>query len=265
MNSVYRLCFVFTATLAFATVPTFSWAVPFFLNTFTSNSQLWLVDPDTGSQNLVGNTGVANLTDLALASNGDLLAVSLNQLYSVNPVNAESTAIGALANTSRMVGLDFAGDGLLYGVEQQATGGFFQIDAGTGEATLLFNTGFSYAGDVAHYRDTIFYATAVFSDGSHLIEIDSNANSAIDRGLIAAGQDSPGLDFDTTGRLIAFSTSGNSYLIPDFASSGAGGLLSTTSILMAGATTTPIPIPPAVWLFGSGLLGLVGVARRRAK
>ena len=26
----------------------------------------------------------------------------------------------------------------------------------------------------------------------------------------------------------------------------------------------PIPVPAAVWLFGSGLLGLVGVARRRA-
>ena len=25
----------------------------------------------------------------------------------------------------------------------------------------------------------------------------------------------------------------------------------------------PIPVPPAVWLFGSGLLGLVAVARRR--
>lgn len=27
--------------------------------------------------------------------------------------------------------------------------------------------------------------------------------------------------------------------------------------------TTPVPIPPAVWLLSSGLLGLVGVARRR--
>lgn len=27
---------------------------------------------------------------------------------------------------------------------------------------------------------------------------------------------------------------------------------------------TPVPLPPAVWLFGSGLLGLVGIARRRA-
>jgi hypothetical protein len=28
-------------------------------------------------------------------------------------------------------------------------------------------------------------------------------------------------------------------------------------------TVTPIPVPAAVWLFGSGLIGLVGVARRR--
>jgi len=27
---------------------------------------------------------------------------------------------------------------------------------------------------------------------------------------------------------------------------------------------SPVPIPPAVWLFGSGLIGLVGIARRKA-
>ena len=28
-------------------------------------------------------------------------------------------------------------------------------------------------------------------------------------------------------------------------------------------TTSPVPVPAAVWLFGSGLLGLIGVARRK--
>jgi hypothetical protein len=32
----------------------------------------------------------------------------------------------------------------------------------------------------------------------------------------------------------------------------------------AGFTLSTVPVPPALWLFGSGLLGLIGVARRRA-
>ena len=31
----------------------------------------------------------------------------------------------------------------------------------------------------------------------------------------------------------------------------------------ANATISPVPIPAAIWLFGSGLLGLIGVARRK--
>ena len=34
--------------------------------------------------------------------------------------------------------------------------------------------------------------------------------------------------------------------------------------VVQGVDLQPIPVPAAVWLFGSGLLGLVGVARRRA-
>ena len=31
-----------------------------------------------------------------------------------------------------------------------------------------------------------------------------------------------------------------------------------------GITVNPIPVPAAVWLFGSGLIGLIGIARRKA-
>jgi hypothetical protein len=44
--------------------------------------------------------------------------------------------------------------------------------------------------------------------------------------------------------------------------------LSANGTLTIGGTTTPppppVPLPAAVWLFGSGLLGLLGVGRRRA-
>jgi hypothetical protein len=32
--------------------------------------------------------------------------------------------------------------------------------------------------------------------------------------------------------------------------------------LRVSVTTQAVPVPAAVWLFGSGLLGLIGVARR---
>jgi hypothetical protein len=30
-------------------------------------------------------------------------------------------------------------------------------------------------------------------------------------------------------------------------------------------TPSAVPVPAAVWLFGSGLLGLIGVARRKSR
>jgi hypothetical protein len=41
-------------------------------------------------------------------------------------------------------------------------------------------------------------------------------------------------------------------------------LSSTGALSIASASTPPVPLPAAVWLFGSGLLGLLGVGRRRA-
>lgn len=36
-----------------------------------------------------------------------------------------------------------------------------------------------------------------------------------------------------------------------------------TSAWFGGSTPSPVPVPAAVWLFGSGLIGLIGVARRK--
>jgi hypothetical protein len=46
--------------------------------------------------------------------------------------------------------------------------------------------------------------------------------------------------------------------VRELAPAGGAGFFDTVSFDVA-----PVPVPAAVWLFGSGLLGLVGVARRR--
>ncbi|MGO9988438.1 MAG: VPLPA-CTERM sorting domain-containing protein [Steroidobacteraceae bacterium] len=44
---------------------------------------------------------------------------------------------------------------------------------------------------------------------------------------------------------------------------GTATLSSTGQLVIAGNSGAPVPIPAALWLFGSGVLGLVGVSRRR--
>ena len=42
-------------------------------------------------------------------------------------------------------------------------------------------------------------------------------------------------------------------------------VLAAEDYIGATVTVSAVPVPPAVWLFGSGLIGLVGVARRRSQ
>jgi hypothetical protein len=51
--------------------------------------------------------------------------------------------------------------------------------------------------------------------------------------------------------------------IPMAAGGPFGGFNAGFNATMAPALTSPVPVPAAAWLFGSGLLGLVGIARRR--
>ncbi len=44
---------------------------------------------------------------------------------------------------------------------------------------------------------------------------------------------------------------------------GVGGSGGSYTLTMWGSTAAPVPVPAAVYLFGSGLIGLVGLARRK--
>lgn len=56
-------------------------------------------------------------------------------------------------------------------------------------------------------------------------------------------------------------TAGTNYYL--FASGGSVSPVSIPYTLSVTAAPAPVPVPPALWLFGSGLLGLIGVARRK--
>lgn len=72
--------------------------------------------------------------------------------------------------------------------------------------------------------------------------------------LFSEGFDLANLSMFGNMDLFAYDVSGDSWF--SLGLDGAGNFLATPA-------TAPVPVPAAVWLFGSGLLGLVGVARRR--
>jgi hypothetical protein len=240
----------------------------FLVQTYESNSRLFSVKPDAGTSTLIGFTGVGFMTDLALRSDGHLFGSTLSALYSVNPATAVATPIGQFGTTTSMVGLDFGPSAFLFGVGQ-ADRGFYRIDPTSGAASLLFDTTFSFVGDVAYFAGDIFYGTAYGTGGTHLIQLDAGLKSTTDLGLIASGSNIPGLDFDLSGRLIAFDSNGNTYNITNFSSSGTGTLLSTLSgVPSAGATTLPapsaVPEPSSLVISSLGaMLGVVGWWHRR--
>jgi hypothetical protein len=124
------------------------------------------------------------------------------------------------------------------------------IPPGCGTFDLLTNTTTGYGLALDVFDATISHITAL---GSLNIAVVGAGASAI------TTQDLPfGLAFDE------FETVTFSFISTNFTTTDDGSNL--TSVVASGngnVTGTLIPIPPAVWLLGSGLVGLAGIARRR--
>jgi hypothetical protein len=59
---------------------------------------------------------------------------------------------------------------------------------------------------------------------------------------------------------------GDSDLLLNFSAAGLQGIADESwGLDNVQVAVSPVPVPPAVWLFGSGLLGLLGIARRKNK
>jgi len=95
-------------------------------------------------------------------------------------------------------------------------------------------------------------------------------NNTQDDNYAASG--SPKLEFDGSGNLVGFGFNAGSFdgsaafdsgvfawIVNDAAFNFANGSWSASSFAM---TPVAVPVPAAVWLFGSGLLGLAGIFRR---
>lgn len=193
-----------------------------------------------------------------------------------------------------LTGVMYATGGFNDGVHAFQSTGLFTIDKTTGAATLVgfaggnccvspygFNiNGLGFRNDGTLFANG-FTLSATDPGTSHLFTLDLTTGAATDIGpsgvTLGRSLSYSGLAFSNDGTLLSMGSldaaSGTLYSV-NTANGAATSLNSGTGYgtgpihfgVDGGLTFAPaavVPVPAAVWLFGSGLLGLVGMARRK--
>ncbi len=178
-------------------------------------------------RSLYGDAGVIRATDVATQA----LLGDVRTFNNHRPTGVDADVLGNVFYTGRK-----ESDGLF--------GNVYQIDS-TGTRTILIDNvvGTGIALDAS---GNIFISTPNRSDLPLLRNsiYMYNPSDLLNPLLIAS--------FDSTVGELTFDDAGNLYTIDN---------IDNVSIIKLSA----IPIPAAIWLFGSGLIGLVGVVRRKAR
>ncbi len=222
---------------------------------------LGTVDVQTGNVNFIGNTGVA-MFDIAFAPNGDLYGTANgSSLYKINPDTAASTFIGSTGTFINSLVFDSAGT--LYG----ANNALYTLDINTGASSLVGNGGDAYSssGDLAFIGGQLHLSS--FGSSDSLVRIDTGTGFGTSIGDIGF---SGVFGLATDNNVDLYGVVGTQVLSIDVAT-GAGSFLIDYSgqglSTAAGSSfigeASVVPVPAAVWLFGSGLLGLIGIAKRK--
>lgn len=251
-----------------------------------TNSHLWTYDP--GSQNFTDRGALQGdyWTDIAFGPDGTLYGLRWD---SGTGGNAGFYDISDPAKPTELIG----STGINLNSLGWVNGGFFAGDANSGSLYHITESGgswsmgsyiaFNSAGDIEKDADGNVYAAGWDKQMHQITDHTYNTIGPInDTGGNPLAHYLYGLAYDRdTGIYYGFSNDGqllggttgdsNLYaltfgqsnvtanLILDFDDLTSAGL---TSDMVWGATTAPVPIPGAVWLFGSGLIGLAGLRRR---
>jgi len=218
---------------------------------------LGTVDVGTGNVNVIGNMGTT-MTDIAFDPSGNLWGITFNSLYKIDKTTATSTFVGNLgASVNSLV---FNSSGVLY----TANSSLYTVNTTTGAANLVGNGGTAYgsSGDLAFVGGDLFLSSA---PGDNLVKLNTSNGTGSLIGNIGFsgvfGLASPnGTDlFGMSGVnvLSIDSVSGSGISILNYSGQGLGTAFGTAFITEA----TVVPVPAAVWLFGSGLIALIGLKR----
>jgi hypothetical protein len=243
-----------------------------------------IAQPSSGASDAILFAEVVNAAGTkAVASYAGDTGLTINQLTS--GITASTTVLGSDSNLSALFAADAAGDKVLFSVQagQYVNGA---LDPGTYLTTVnanltsklsnvntlvLVNSFQSIDVDVATINSNLSNSPSSVEGASPpsagVWDITNTSGLAYwDGGQVATANAADGTP-DSLYKVVAGNASSNT-APAKYSLLGTASLTSAGLVLAAaggGGTTPPVPLPAAVWLLGSGLLGLTGVARRKAK
>jgi len=222
-----------------------------------SGNNLGFVDTATGVASNVGHvSGVSGaLTDIAFDDSGNLFGISNKYLYAIDLSGGAYTAT-QLGNrfSVGMNSLVIEG-GTAYAMAYNDSN-LYTIDMTTYAVTQGVDVGFTAGGDLAFMGSQLYLSNS------------SDVLTAVDTGT-GGTEVGSGIGYDQTWGLAAvdgvlYGIAGTELFAIDTGTGAGAASIDVTGISAAyGASTAVVPVPPAVLLFGSGVMGMVLIGRRK--
>jgi WD40 repeat protein len=261
-DGVVRCLFLFLA-LSVMAGPSVAMAGPLYAS--DGSSRLFTIDPTTGEQTLVGNTGSFVLNFMTFSPGGLLYASEGSfGLYTINLATAVPTLVSTLGPFD-ISSLAFAPDGTFYGSDAV---NFFKIDPATGEETLIKNTvdteGVAIT-NLAFAPDGSLYGTGHNVNTNLFYRMDPLTG---DLTIISTSTDVIGLSFSSSGLLYGAGNCSNGTECDFFnidLATGEYTLIGTSGPSEIGALAfapdgpagTPVPEPETYAVLFAGLVPLI--------
>jgi hypothetical protein len=228
-------------------------------------SNVYALDTGISISSLIPTTGFVSgavLNSTAFAGINQSIAASsaLQAFLATNPAAGDGWTLEAAqftttTGTASTSNIRVAGTADM--IMTSATGTFNNSTVNAKQLTNLVGFENLYNGDVSQTNGGLYSLTTATESTTAAY----SATAATKYGFFGANDMSA---VGTASQLFAFTGNGGtgklqSYILGS-ATLGTNGTLTLTG---NSTVTAPVPLPAAVWLFGSGLMGLVGVSRRR--
>ncbi len=194
---------------------------------------------------------------------------SIKTLLAVSAVLAMASSANAAVYTfNATVFSDILSSGASIGTNTGS--GSATLDDTSGLLTIVSNNFYNLAvlGSTASYTETVLLNGTLSGSSFAWVPGTTDGSACVGAGPVGGsicGGVNPVRPFTPTVNPIAFDLSfGGVTAIATTGTGSSGDVITTTYTLTNTTTPAPvIPVPAAAWLFGSGLLGLAGTARRR--